>query len=157
MFFDENWYLYYKPLPKKIILLFQLTYSSYATRALNSSELNSMVSASRRNNAERGLTGILYYNNGIFIQNFEGERLAVNSLYQHLVKDERHRQVKIVSSYEIFVRRFPSLTMGFFSDECDASQIFIEHSQMAAVNPFSMTASDSNKFFNEIVKYITNE
>ena len=116
-----------------------------------------MVSASRRNNAEYGLTGILYYNNGIFIQNFEGERLAVNSLYQHLVKDERHRQVKIVSSYEIFVRRFPAWTMGFFSDECDASQIFIAHSKMAAVNPFSMTASDSNKFFNEIVKYIANE
>ena len=107
-----------------------------------------MVSASRRNNAIHELTGILYYNNGIFIQNFEGERLAVNRLYQHVLKDERHSQVKKVSAYEIFVRRFPNWKMGFFSDECDASQLFIQHSKMAAVNPFSMSPSDANKFFN---------
>ena len=133
----------------------QLTYASRAIEHLNSEDLSSIVSSSLRNNAEYGLTGALCYANGTFIQYFEGRRLAVNGLYQHLLKDERHSQLQILSAYEIFVRRFPTWTMGFFSYESDIGQLFLKHSKMAERSPFSMRASDANKFFNEVAKHVT--
>ena len=138
-------------------MLTQLTYSSRATQNLNNKDLSAIVSLSQRNNALHGLTGALCYANGTFLQYLEDERLAVNALYQHLLKDERHSQMLIVSFSEIAVRRFPTWSMGFFSYESESGQIFLKHSKMAKVSPFSMIVSDANEFFNDVVKYIKTE
>ena len=135
-------------------MLTQLTYASRATQNLNNKDLSSIVSSSLRNNALYGLTGTLCYANGTFLQHFEGARLAVDGLYQHLLKDERHSQLKIISINEIANRRFPTWAMGFFSYESDISQLFLKHSKMAEFSPFSMTASDVSAFFDEVVKFI---
>ena len=63
----------------------------------------------------------------------------------------------IVSFSEIAVRRFPTWSMGFFSYESESGQIFLKHSKMAKVSPFSMIVSDANEFFNDVVKYIKTE
>ena len=141
----------------KKILLTQLTYASRATQNLNNKDLSSIVSSSLRNNALYGLTGTLCYANGTFLQHFEGARLAVDGLYQHLLKDERHSQLKIVSVNEIAQRRFPTWAMGLLPYESDISQLFLTHSKMAQFSPFSMTASNVNEFFNEVVKYLSSK
>ena len=103
-----------------------------------------------------GLTGALCYANGTFLQYFEGEPVSVNRLYQHLLKDKRHNQLKIVSVNDVAKRRFPTWSMSFFSwHESDIGQLFISHSKMAEFNPFSMTASNVSDFFDEVVKYVS--
>ena len=140
-----------------VFLLKQLTYASRAMHDLNSEDLSSIVASSVRNNTLYGLTGALCYANGTFIQYFEGDHLAVSRLYRHLLKDVRHSDLTILSVYEVAKRRFPTWSMGFFSYESEIGQIFLKHSKMAKVSPFSMIASDANEFFNEVVKYISNE
>ena len=67
-----------------------------------------------------GLTGVLCYANGTFLMYLEGETLAVNRVYQQVLKDERHSQLKILSvNDEITERRFSARTMGFFSYQSD--------------------------------------
>ena len=124
---------------------------------MNEEDLSLIVSSSLRNNALHGLTGALYYAHGTFLQYFEGEPLPVNRLYQNLLKDERHSQLKIVSVNEIAQRRFPTWAMGLLPYESDISQLFLTHSKMAQFSPFSMTASNVNEFFNEVVKYLSSK
>ena len=138
-------------------MLIQLTFASRATQNLNNKDLSSIVSSSLRNNALYGLTGALCYANGTFLQYFEGEHLPVYRLYQHLLKDERHSQLKIVSVYEIAERRFLTWVLGFLPYESDIGQLFLTHSKMAEFSPFSMTAFNVNELFNEVVKYISIE
>ena len=136
-------------------MLIQLAYSSRTTRALNSNDLSLIIADAQRNNALRGITGALCYASSTFLQCLEGERSAVNLLYQHLLKDERHSEMEITSFREIAKRRFPNWRMGFFSYENESSQLFLKHSRRAEFAPFSMTASDVDEFFDEVVKYVT--
>lgn len=136
-------------------MLTNLIYASRTAQNLNAEDLNSIVVSSRRNNAVHELTGALCYANGTFLQYFEGERLAVNSLYQHVLKDKRHNKVILVSLNEIAFRQFPTWTMGFFSHEHEIGQLFLRHTRQAEFDPFAMTASGVNEFFDEVVKYVS--
>ena len=136
-------------------MLNQLIYSSCATRPLTSADLNAIISSAQRNNLPREITGALCYARGTFVQCIEGEPSTIDQLYQLLHKDERHSELITIDIKEIFERRFPNWTMGFFSYENEIGQIFLKHSRMAEFEPFSMSASDGNEFFNEVVKYVT--
>ena len=140
---------------RRVVLLTQPTYASRAAENFNSQDLISIASTAQRKNAIYGLTGALCYANGTFLQYFEGEHLPVHRLYQNLLEEKRHSQLKIVSVHEIAARRFPTWAMGFFSYKSDIGQLFIAPSKMAELSPFSMTTSNANEFFNEVVKYVS--
>jgi hypothetical protein len=59
-----------------------------------------------------GITGILCYGGGIFLQAIEGGRMAVSDLYGHIQKDPRHKDVVLLHYEEITERRFGGWTMG---------------------------------------------
>ena len=134
-------------------MLNQLIYSSRTTRTLTSADLSSIISTAQRNNLLSGITGALCYARGTFIQCIEGEPSIIDRLFQLLLKDERHTELKTVESREISQRRFPNWTMGFFSYENEIGQLFLKHARMAEFEPFSMSASDGNEFFDEVMKY----
>ena len=136
-------------------MLNQLIYSSRTTRSLTSADLNAIISTAHRNNLPLGLTGALCYARGTFIQCLEGEPAIIDELYQCLHKDGRHSELKTLDRREISKRRFPNWSMGFFSYENEIGQLFLKHSRMAEFAPFSMSASDGNAFFDEVVKYVT--
>ena len=136
-------------------LLNQLIYSSRAARPITSADLNAIISSAQRNNLPHEITGALCYARGTFVQCLEGEPLTIDQLYQLLHKDERHSELKTLDIKKISKRRFPNWSMGFFSYENEIGQLFLKHSRMAEFEPFSMSASDGNEFFDEVVKYVT--
>jgi len=136
-------------------LLYQLIYSSRASRDLTNSDLSSIISTAQKNNLTFGVTGALCYAQGTFVQCLEGEQCIIDKLYQYLQKDEKHEQLKTLDRGEIYKRRFPNWTMGFFSYENEVSQLFLQHATMAECAPFSMSASACNEFFDEVLKYVT--
>ena len=62
-------------------------------------------------NVERGITGILCYGSGQFLQALEGDRAAVNALYHQIAVDGRHLDCQLMSVEEIDRRAFPEWTM----------------------------------------------
>jgi hypothetical protein len=52
---------------------------------------NHPVAQSRQSNPTCGITGILCYGGGIFLQAIEGGRMAVSDLYGHIQKDRATR------------------------------------------------------------------
>lgn len=96
-------------------MLYELIYLSQSEPAqLDQRHLEDILRASRRSNADRGITGVLLYENGQFLQLLEGERDTVRQLYYgHIVGDRRHRNPRVVLEHEIAERAFSDWSMGF--------------------------------------------
>ncbi len=64
--------------------MFFLTYVSTATRPFSKTDLSELMTESHENNARLGLTGMLLYKDGNFMQVLEGEEGDVRALYQKI-------------------------------------------------------------------------
>jgi hypothetical protein len=93
--------------------MIQLIYTSKATRPFATSDLAELLAKSRRNNMARGLSGMLLYHQGSFIQLLEGEPLDVLATYRKIEADPRHHSVQLLMQLSIKDRTFPDWTMGF--------------------------------------------
>ncbi|QTH63036.1 BLUF domain-containing protein [Psychrosphaera ytuae] len=74
--------------------LYQLLYKSYATRPLSVEEFADLLVDARVKNDSLGVTGILLYKNGVFIQLMEGEKRNIDTLYDVIKQDPRHTQLE---------------------------------------------------------------
>ena len=95
-------------------MLVRLLYASRAIAVIDAAMLESVLAASVRNNADRGITGVLcaYQNGHLFLQALEGARDEVNRLYNTIVQDPRHSGVMLLHYEEITERAFSSWRMG---------------------------------------------
>lgn len=73
--------------------MLRVAYFSSAAVEPDAETLSSILSASRRNNARLGVTGLLCHHDGSFLQFLEGEDATVEALYQRILRDPRHKDV----------------------------------------------------------------
>ena len=66
----------------------------YVSRALDpdaSAATDAILAVAREHNMANGITGILCYGGGIYLQAIEGGRNQVNNLYAQIVSDKRQQ------------------------------------------------------------------
>ncbi len=80
---------------------------------MNNDELLAILQISRHNNTSRGLTGMLLYSEGSFIQLLEGEEENLDTTYHSILTDPRHKNVIKMLEGESDKRVFPEWSMGF--------------------------------------------
>ncbi len=91
-----------------------LVYVSSATRLLTQAELVELLAQSRDKNLKLGVTGMLLYQDGNFMQVLEGEADAVRPLfYGSIMQDPRHHDIIVLDEGELAERQFPDWSMGF--------------------------------------------
>jgi hypothetical protein len=95
--------------------LIQLIYVSSATKPFTSGELRALLKVARPRNERQGISGILLYKNGSFLQVIEGDSPAVDELFGKIKKDPRHEGVVLLSRREIKEHNFPAWSMGFLA------------------------------------------
>jgi hypothetical protein len=93
--------------------LISLVYLSEAVVPFSKRDLTELLTKSRENNSTLGVTGMLLYKKGNFLQALEGEREKVLELYKKIARDFRHRRVTSLSSAKVTQREFPDWSMGF--------------------------------------------
>ena len=93
--------------------MFFLVYVSSAVRPFLSSELVDLLAQSHAHNTETGITGMLLYKDGNFMQAIEGEEEAVRTLYAKIRRDPRHRGLLTLLQGPLAERQFPDWSMGF--------------------------------------------
>lgn len=93
--------------------MFQVIYVSSARGALRTTELLDILGKSRSNNTSLGITGLLLHRDGNFMQMLEGERTAVEALFDKISKDPRHGGVITLFRGNVETREFPDWSMGF--------------------------------------------
>ena len=125
----------------------------YASRGVNLGpmDIKDILASSRRNNQQLGVTGALCLSNGIFLQCLEGDRTVVNALYHRILVDRRHKDTEILSYDEVVKRMFTGWSMGLISSSNENTEMFLKYSPVAAFDPYSMTSSGLNEFFQESI------
>jgi hypothetical protein len=90
-------------------------YSSGAAAGLGIPELEGMLAESRIRNKAHGITGVLVFVDGAFLQILEGEKDDVLELMARIERDPRHHDVKVFSEQEVDERAFASWSMAYLS------------------------------------------
>jgi hypothetical protein len=117
----------------------------YASRAVDTSPeaIESILSQSRQHNPMSGITGILCYGHGIFLQAIEGGRMPVSELFGHIQGDARHKDVALLHYEEIFERRFGGWSMGQVNMSKLNHSILLKYSEKAELDPYSVSGKVS--------------
>lgn len=94
--------------------MYQLFYVSNATDALGGEAgIQSILEAARRFNEPEGITGMLLYRGGIFLQLLEGDRKKVEELFERIERDPRHNNVIRLFGVERNERLFGDWSMAY--------------------------------------------
>lgn len=86
--------------------LYRVAYVSRATRALGLPELGALLDKARANNRRDGISGLLVYDAGSFLQVFEGPTDAVEALVRRIEGDARHTDIVVLSAGPVDARYF---------------------------------------------------
>mgnify|MGYP003382720004 CR=1 FL=1 len=125
----------------------------YASRAVDASEadIEDILTQSRQFNPATGITGILCYGGGVFLQALEGGRDCVNDLYAHIQKDPRHKDVVLLQYEEIAERRFGGWTMGQVNVARINASILLKYGERAELDPYSVSGTVSLALLEELM------
>ena len=132
-------------------MLVRLMYASRALPSVNQEELLAIVRKSKANNPAVGVTGVLCFSEGIFLQALEGGRSAVNKLYNRIASDPRHTDVQLLCYEEVGERRFAGWSMGQVNMSRLNPGLLLKYSEKAALDPFAVSGKVSMALFEELM------
>ena len=90
-----------------------LVYLSTARSLFSDADLMALLKTSQASNQAAGITGLLLYSSGNFIQLLEGDGEAVRALYTRITQDPRHHNCIPLYDRAAPARLFPDWSMGF--------------------------------------------
>lgn len=125
----------------------------YVSRAVDPRPevIESILTQSRHCNPASGITGILCFGGGIFLQAIEGGRRAVNGLYGHIQRDSRHKDVELLMFEEITERRFGGWTMGQANLAKVNHSIVLKYSERPEFDPYLVSGTVSFALLEELM------
>lgn len=97
----------------RLRLLYELLYTSFASRDMSEADLMELLETARRKNARLDITGMLLFDQQEFMQILEGSRSDVLALYEEIRNDDRHQSVCTVHEGPIAERAFDGWSMAF--------------------------------------------
>jgi len=93
--------------------VFQIVYVSSAVRPFTISELMDLLNRARPRNLACGVTGILLYHDGNFMQLLEGDEANVRATHRRIMRDPRHTGGITLVQKAVKERLFSDWSMGF--------------------------------------------
>jgi len=123
--------------------MYSLTYVSSATVPFSPSSLRELLEKSRSNNLKRGITGMLLFKDGNFMQVLEGEQAAVDATQQRIDSDPRHTGLIVLLRGEIAERSFAEWSMAFQDLNDESSR------QTPGYSDFLITPLNDPRFRND--------
>jgi hypothetical protein len=93
--------------------MYSLVYVSTQTLRFTDADLRGLLEQSRRDNLVTGITGLLLYKDGNFMQILEGSREAVLLTLLKIKNDVRHHHLIVLFEGEVTQREFKDWSMGF--------------------------------------------
>jgi len=93
--------------------LFQLAYTSTASELFDKADLRNMLTEFNQRNLKTGITGILLYKDGHFMQILEGLGEVVTTMFGRISRDQRHHGILPLFQGTVQERQFPQWSMAF--------------------------------------------
>lgn len=98
-----------------------------------------ILAKSRRNNARLQIAGGLLFGEGYFLQCLEGEADVVQSLYDKIAADQRHRDVTVLAREPIATRSFGAWSMKYVPGEIRLKTL-LQAWGLAHFDPYRLSA-----------------
>jgi hypothetical protein len=132
-------------------MLVRCLYASRAAAPITAQVLDEILDQSRRNNPNKGVTGLLCYSGDLFIQVLEGGRDEVCDLYNAIVRDVRHKNVRLLAYEEIGERRFGAWTMGQVNIAKTNPALLLKYFRRAEFSPFESSGRATMALLDDLV------
>jgi hypothetical protein len=132
-------------------MLVRCLYASRPAASPDAKAVETILEQSRRNNPAIGVTGLLCVADNIYLQVIEGGRDEVCELFNTIVRDDRHVQVRLLVYEEIGERRFGNWTMGQISVERLNPSLLLKYFRRAELNPFEGSGQASLSLLAELI------
>jgi hypothetical protein len=134
-------------------LLVRLTYASTVTSTPGKlrEELTSILGDARRFNYNHNIHGVLFYGNSYFYQCIEGNKAIVDQLYQKILKDSRHKDIKQLSYEYIAEISFDAWNMKYVLLDDKIRDFFIDEG-MSQFNPYKLDEKLNTKLLSVLLK-----
>lgn len=97
--------------------MLQILYASAAVVPFTPDDLGELLRRAREKNTRLGVSGLLVYDRGAFLQAIEGPGEAVRALYETIYEDPRHTNMVVILRREVPGPSFPGWGMGFVNAE----------------------------------------
>ncbi|MFN5290363.1 MAG: BLUF domain-containing protein [Planctomycetia bacterium] len=94
-------------------MIHYLLYTSVATNPMAKDSLRELLIKAVDYNSSKGITGMLLYKDGNFMQVLEGEETAIRTLFEKISKDSRHRDILVLKEGKLQEHMFSNWSMGF--------------------------------------------
>jgi Sensors of blue-light using FAD len=108
--------------------MLQIVYTSTANHEFSALDIERLVAGARARNKAIGVTGMLLFHDGTFLQAIEGEQRAVNEVFASIQRDARHRDIAVLHRGPGFEQRvFGDGPLGFadFDGAADLLRAFM--------------------------------
>lgn len=132
-------------------MLVRCLYASRAAQGGSAAMLDEILAQSRRNNPAQGITGMLCVSGDVFIQVLEGGRDEVCELYNAIVRDLRHANVRLLTYDEISQRQFGNWTMGQVNLSKVNPSVLLKYFKRAELDPFDASGAATLSLLGELV------
>ena len=132
-------------------MLVRCLYASRAAAPTSLAVLDSILAQSERNNPNLGITGLLCFAGDIFVQVLEGGRDEVCEMFNAIVRDVRHVDVRLLSYEEISERQFGKWTMGQVNIKNINPNLLLKYSTKGEFNPFNCSGWATLALLGELV------
>lgn len=132
-------------------MLVRLIYVSRAVDPSSHDTTESIVEQSQHHNPANGITGVLCFSGGVYLQALEGGRKAVNELYGHIARDARHKDIMLLHYEEISERRFAGWTMGRVNLARINPTVLLKYFERSEMDPYQVSGHVSLALLEELM------
>lgn len=119
--------------------MYYLIYISTAIKLLTEEELRGILITSRKKNIAKGISGLLLYSEGVFIELLEGDKMEVILAYKKIEIDRGHTNLIILSTGESSERLFSEWCMGYTTENTTSNQ-----KMPGYINPSTLNLADAD-------------
>ena len=125
----------------------------YASRAVDTSPaaIEAILTQSRQHNPGSGITGILCYGGGVFLQAIEGGRTAGNGVDGPIQRGPRPNSAGGLHNRENGERRFGGWTMGQVNLSKINHSILLKYSEKPELDPYAVSGKVSFALLEELM------
>jgi len=94
-------------------MTYRVLYVSQGADNLTGADLASILQSAHDYNQSAGITGLLLFHKGTFLQLLEGDREQIENLLRKIEKDSRNQELDVIHEEESGARMFSDWSMSF--------------------------------------------
>ncbi|TWG80234.1 FAD-dependent sensor of blue light [Cupriavidus gilardii J11] len=132
-------------------MLVRLLYASRAREPFEADMLDTIAAVSVERNPRHGITGVLCFGDGCFLQALEGDREAVSRLYHRIAVDPRHRDLLLLHYQEIVAREFAGWAMGHVNTGRVNAATLLKYFPEACFDPYRISGDAALALLGELI------